>query len=227
MNAKLLPEPERWSERPAGTAAEDAIGGALRRIKTATEPSASAASRWAQQAMAPGPRPSAPARVWSIAIVAAILGGASVVAASVAWRAVSEHTPGAAPGNQPSKAPRKHRATVARQETLPAAVETPLPAAAVETPSPRAAVETPPPAALETPPGKAAPASEPLPALPIAPPAPPALAIAPPALPIAPAPAPSLPPALKSIRPAPRTPAPPANVTPVFEPRPLPAGESA
>src|SRR4030095_759880 len=102
MNAKLLPEPERWSERAAGTAAEDAIGGSLRRVKAATEPSASAASRWAQHAMAPSPRPAAAPRVWSIAIVAAILGGASVVAASVAWRAVSEHAPAPSSEGDPS-----------------------------------------------------------------------------------------------------------------------------
>src|SRR5262245_60016985 len=215
MNANLLPEPERWSERPAGTAAEDAIGGSLRRIKAATEPSASAAPRWAQHAMAPAPRPSAPTRVWSIAAVAAILGGASVVAASVAWRAVRERTPAAAPGYEPSKAPRKHRATVARQETLPAAVETPAPAA-VEMPAP-AVVETPPPAAVEK-------------ALPAAVETPPAAAThfsePPHAMPIAPAPVPSMRAEPKSLH-WPTAPAPRASVTPVFEPAPLPAGASS
>jgi hypothetical protein len=204
MTAKLLPEPERWSERAAGggPSAEDAIGGSLRRIKAATEPSAATAARWAQHAMEAGPRPPAATRVWSIAIVAAILGGASVVAASVAWRAVAQRAPVRGPEADPSQAPRKHRAKMARQEAAPAGVETPL-SGAVEAPVP-AAVETAAPAAIVTP--------QPAPVA-FEPPQP---------APVAPWPA-----APKSPRPTPRTAAPPANVTPIFEPAPLPASEAS
>jgi len=214
MTAKLLPEPERWSERAAagGPSAEDAIGGSLRRIKAATEPSAATAARWAQHAMEAGPRPPAATRVWSIAIVAAILGGASVVAASVAWRAVVHHAPAPGSESDPSKASRQHRAKMARQEAAPAGVEAPAPAA-VEAPVP-AAVETPATAAIETPPAAAllAPPTETPPA---------AMATPQPAF-VAPL---SVTP--KSPRPAPRMPASAASVTPVFEPAPLPAGEAS
>jgi hypothetical protein len=203
MNAKLLPEPERWSERTGGnfangeSSAEDAIGGSLRRIRTATEPSAAATARWARQAMAASPRPSAPARIWSFAIIATILGGASVVAARVAWRAVVQRAPAKGAESAPATAARKHRATVALRESTPAAIEAP--------------------------PGEAPPADELLPAAPTAsPPLLPAMK----SLPAAPkAPAPPLLPAMKSLPAAPKAPAPPPeSVSPVFEPAPLPAG---
>ena len=152
MNAKLLPEPERWSERTGGTSTEDTIGGSLKRIRAATEPSTAAASRWARQAMAASPRPAAPVRIWSLAVVATILGGASVVAAGVAWRAVVHRAPAPTVGGEPTPAPRKHRGAVARQERPAAALETPLTAG-------------------ETPPGgDMSPGGEPLPAMPTAPP---------------------------------------------------------
>jgi len=236
MTAKLLPEPERWSERAAGggPSAEDAIGGSLRRIKAATEPSAATTARWAQHAMGAGPRPPAATRVWSIAIVAAILGGASVVAASVAWRAVVQHAP--APGSEgdPSQVARKHRAKMARQEAAPAAVDTTRP---VETPAP-AVIETPPAAApaAPLPPALAAPlpaaAKAPSPTAPVATPAAAPVtsptevaqfAVATPQ----PAPVPALPAATRSLHPATRTPAPPVSVTPVFEPAPLAASEAS
>jgi hypothetical protein len=160
--------------------------------------------------MGPGPRPPAATRVWSIAIVAAILGGASVVAASVAWRAVVQRAP--APGSEgdPSQVERKHRAKMARQEAAPAAVDTTLPAAA-ETPA-QAAIETPPAAAPVAPPAAALPTplAEVLPPLVATPQA---------------APVPALPAAPRSLQPATRTPAPRVSVTPVFEPAPLPASE--
>jgi hypothetical protein len=85
MKANLLPEPERWSERAGGTAAEDAIGASFKRIKTATEPSAIASMRWARHAMAPVPRRAAAGLLWT-GIVGTLLVG-SGAAAGVAWHA--------------------------------------------------------------------------------------------------------------------------------------------
>ncbi len=117
MNPKLLPEPERWSERASGGSAEDQIGATFRRIQSATEPSSLASTRWAREAMAPLPRGAGP-RLGAIAIVATLLVGGGAVA-GVAWHAAVTNARARAPGAD-APTPAGTRRAASRRAMLPA-----------------------------------------------------------------------------------------------------------
>jgi hypothetical protein len=176
MKPDVLPDPERWSERTGGDAAEDAIGASLRSVRAATEPSAVASTRWARLAMAPAAATAVRSgpRLLAAALTATLLVG-SGAAAGVAWhahavRSAATRAPGA---DVPAEARAPHaaqrRAITSPLQPSPAAevsppVETPLPDALEPTPAPaptgarklaRVALPpaiTPPRSALEPPP---------------------------------------------------------------------------
>jgi hypothetical protein len=127
MKAHLLPEPERWSDRDAGqtaASAEDVIGASFRQIRTTTEPTDTAAGRWARHAMVTPPR-AVGRRVWSMAIAGVILSGGGVVAAGVAWRAVATQRPTPSPADEPVPAAAKARHIAGRHEAPPAPLTDP------------------------------------------------------------------------------------------------------
>ena len=115
MKAHLLPDPERWSDRETGqvaASAEDVIGASFRQVRATTEPTDTAAGRWARRAMTTSPR-AVGARIWSTAIAGLILSGGGVVAAGVAWRAAVKRPSVPAPADEPRPAaiPRRHLGT--------------------------------------------------------------------------------------------------------------------
>jgi len=119
MKLDQLPDPERWSERANGSAAEDVVGASFRRIRTATEPSEAAARRWARRAMTAPPARAAGGRVWAIAMAAAILAGGGAVAARVALRAAVTTPNAPAPASDPSRAAATPRHAGPRPESAP------------------------------------------------------------------------------------------------------------
>jgi len=142
MKLDHLPDPERWSERANGTAAEDVVGASFRRIRTATEPSEAAARRWARRAMTTAPPRVASGRVWAIALAAAILAGGGVVAAGVALRAAAPSTAPAETTGDPAPAGGTSRPAGARHEQAPAVPPDPEPVADLAPPEPPPALPT-------------------------------------------------------------------------------------
>jgi len=154
MNPNVAREPERWSERAGEVTAEDAIGAAFRRIRTATEPSSMASMRWARNAMAPLPRGVGP-RLWATAIAATVLVGGGAVA-GVAWHASVTNARAREAGVQaaaqaetrraaPRRAVASPGATAAPADQLlpdPAPMLAPAPAAALEPAAPARAPVT-------------------------------------------------------------------------------------
>jgi hypothetical protein len=87
---RMLPEPERWCDRPArATSAENAFGAAFRRLKQATEPSEAALTRLTADARTHARGGDRRVWRWRVALAAALLiamGGAVGAARSNWWR---------------------------------------------------------------------------------------------------------------------------------------------